>query len=249
LLFPLGELTTEEAEECFYTQACGLVSGGVDGFWIETLSATDEANAAINGIRRASDLPIFLSMSFDTAGKTMMGISPTGFAESLGQSLEHLSGLGANCGIGPAELLETVRDIRRSLRGDHSITGTPPTHSTRPHLVAKSNYGVPEFRAGHFHHHGTAQMRADYARHCNALGVKIIGGCCGTDPATLSVMRSALDNVEIRALNDEKMMEIEDFIAKNRVQPSLSPESTTPSDHSGAGKPSAGPSRSRRRRR
>ena len=234
LLFPLGELSEEAAEDCFAEQAKALDEGGVDAFWIETLSSIEEAGAAIRGIQRVSDKPIALCMSFDTAGRTMMGIEPENLYSLLqGQSL-HTEAIGANCGLGPAELLETMIAMR---------TANPDII-----LAAKSNYGIPEFRDGGFHYHGTPELMARYAEYCIDLGVKIIGGCCGSAPETIAHMRQAIDAHTSRDMTPELESEIADFIAENRSSPAQTLASKAPTDQQGSDKQSARRSRSRRQR-
>lgn len=239
LLFPLGELTEEAAEQCFADQAKALHDGGVDAFWIETLSSIEEAAAAVRGIQQASDKPIILCMSFDTAGRTMMGLEPTNFYAEIEKKNIKIQGIGANCGLGPAELLETMI----AMRGAH----------TDILLAAKSNYGIPEFHDGAFHYHGTPELMARYAQYCIDIGVQIIGGCCGTTPETIAHMRQAIDGHTRRECTPELEAEIADFITENRSSPvppgsEQDPESTTPTDQQDSGRRSARRSRGRRPR-
>jgi 5-methyltetrahydrofolate--homocysteine methyltransferase len=77
ILAPLGELEPEQAVEAFAEQAGALVEGGADVIWIETLSSLEEMRAAVDGVRRASrEIPIVATMTFDTRGRTMMGVTP-----------------------------------------------------------------------------------------------------------------------------------------------------------------------------
>jgi methionine synthase I (cobalamin-dependent) len=118
-------------------------------------------------------------MSFDTNGRTMMGITPTAFgalASSLGTQPV---AIGANCGVGASELIATVM----------GITAARPD----AHVVAKGNCGVPQYRDGHIHYTGTPELMADYARIALDAGARIIGGCCGTSPEHLASMRQALE--------------------------------------------------------
>ncbi len=110
LFEPMGTMTFEEAKAAFAEQAQGLAEGGVDVFWIETMSDLNEVKAAVEGARSVSDLPIVTTMSFDTHGHTMMGVSPVKALESLG-SLDVFA-IGANCGTGSDELEVAVRTMR-----------------------------------------------------------------------------------------------------------------------------------------
>jgi len=177
LFEPLGALTAPLAEAAFLEQAQALADGGADMLWIETMSSLEEVGAATKAARQTG-LPVLATMTFDTAGRSMMGVMPAdyaGFAAEIG-----LDGFGANCGVGPAELID-------------SITGFSPLQQDR-YVIAKGNCGIPSYADGEIHYHGTPQLMADYALIARDLGVRIIGGCCGTSPEHLSAMRAALDN-------------------------------------------------------
>ncbi|MGH8202446.1 MAG: homocysteine S-methyltransferase family protein, partial [Steroidobacteraceae bacterium] len=97
ILEPLGPLSAADARESFAEQAAALARGGADILWIETMSSSEETEAAIEGARRTG-LPIVTTLSFDTNGRTMMGITP---AELAGLSRKHhLTACGSNCGVG-----------------------------------------------------------------------------------------------------------------------------------------------------
>ena len=175
LFEPLGALTPEQAEQAFAEQARALAEGGADLLWIETMSSLEEIEAAVKGARH-TDLPVVATMTFDTAGRTMMGITPAAYAdfsERLG-----LQAFGANCGIGPAELLDTVHGFIE--------------HDAKLAIVAKGNCGIPAYVDGEIHYHGTPELMADYAVLARDCGVKIIGGCCGTSPEHIRAMAQAL---------------------------------------------------------
>lgn len=176
LFQPLGALTADAAEQAFAEQAFALAEGGADLLWIETMSSLEEVEAAVKGARR-TNLPVAATMTFDTAGRTMMGVTPaayTEFATSLG-----LDAFGANCGIGPAELLDSVHKFKH--------------REKKPAVIAKGNCGIPVFVDGKVHYHGTPELMADYAVLARDLGVKIIGGCCGTSPEHVRAMAQALN--------------------------------------------------------
>jgi 5-methyltetrahydrofolate--homocysteine methyltransferase len=115
------------------------------------------------------------TMTFDTAGRSMMGILPADYAQF---AVEHgLHGYGANCGIGPAELMDAVLGIKKD---------------NAPFLIAKGNCGIPSYQDGAIHYHGTPELMAEYAVLARDAGVKIIGGCCGTSPEHVAAMHKAL---------------------------------------------------------
>ena len=175
LFEPLGALTPDEAEQAFAEQAIALAAGGADLLWIETMSSLEEIEAAVKGARH-TDLPVAATMTFDTAGRTMMGITPAAYADvaaNLG-----LDAFGANCGIGPAELLDSIHGFVE--------------HKAELPMVAKGNCGIPAYVDGEIHYHGTPELMADYAVLARDSGVKIIGGCCGTSPEHVKAMAHAL---------------------------------------------------------
>ena len=146
--------------------------------WIETISSEEELRAAVEGAA-PTGLPIVTTMSFDTAGRTMMGITPQGFGALTARLDRVPDAIGANCGVGAAELVATVLGITEA-RPDAIV-------------VAKGNCGIPQFVDGHIHYSGTPELMADYARLVRDAGARIIGGCCGTGPEHLVAMRAALE--------------------------------------------------------
>ena len=183
LFEPLGPLTMDAGVAAFAAQAEALAKGGADVLWIETMSAREEMQAAVAGAGKTG-LPIICTLSFDTNGRTMMGITPSDVAELAHAVRPVPAGFGGNCGIGPAELLVALANMREAARPDDI-------------LVAKSNCGVPEWRDGTIVYQGTPELMADYARAAVDLGARIIGGCCGTTPEHIRAMRQALDGYTI----------------------------------------------------
>ena len=178
IMEPMGALTYSDAVEMFHEQAEGLKEGGADVLWVETISAPEEYKAAGEAALLAG-MPWCGTMSFDTAGRTMMGLTSQALAE-LVEKLDHPPlAFGANCGVGASDLLRTV-------------LGFAAQGSERP-LIAKGNAGIPKYVEGHIHYDGTPELMADYAVLARDSGAKIIGGCCGTTPAHLTKMREALE--------------------------------------------------------
>jgi len=176
---PVGSLAHEDGVAAFAEQAAALKEGGVDVLWIETMSSEEELRAAVEGAATAG-LPIVTTMSFDTNGRTMMGITPKAFG-ALAQSLPTQPvAIGANCGVGASELVATVLGITAA-RPDAAV-------------VAKGNCGIPQYVDGHIHYSGTPELMADYARIALDAGARIIGGCCGTSPEHLAAMRKSLES-------------------------------------------------------
>lgn len=177
LMEPLGLLTPDGARESFAEQARALKAGGADFALIETMSALEEVQAAVGGARDA-ELPVAVTMSFDTNFHTMMGIKPA-------QAVSTLAGwgvrlVGANCGNGPAEIERIMTEMSKA-RPDGVF------------LMAKSNAGMPRWKDDRITYGGTPEVMADYARKMLALGVNVVGGCCGSAPEHVAAMRAALD--------------------------------------------------------
>jgi len=178
LLQPLGAMTYGEAVDAFAEQIEGLKAGGADVAWIETMSAPEEIRAAAEAAIRVG-LPYTFTASFDTAGRSMMGLAPAaihGVGEGLAQAPV---AVGANCGVGASDILASLFDIT-SARPDATV-------------IVKGNCGIPEFRGTEIHYSGTPALMADYARLAIDGGARIVGGCCGTSFAHLAAMRTALD--------------------------------------------------------
>lgn len=178
IMAPMGSLTHEIAVEMFHEQAEGLKAGGADVLWVETISAAEEFRAAAEAFGKA-DMPWCGTMSFDTAGRTMMGLTSADMAKMVGK-LDHAPlAFGANCGTGASDLLRTVL----------GFTAAGPE---RP-IIAKGNAGIPKYQDGHIHYDGTPELMADYACLARDAGATIVGGCCGTMPDHLRAMREALE--------------------------------------------------------
>ncbi|MEM7598940.1 MAG: betaine--homocysteine S-methyltransferase [Pseudomonadota bacterium] len=178
IMAPMGELTHELAVEIFHEQAEGLKEGGADVLWLETISAPEEYRAAAEAFKRV-DMPWCGTMSFDTAGRTMMGVTSTAMAEMV-EKIDHKpAAFGANCGVGASDLLRTV-------------LGFKAQGSERP-IIAKANAGIPQYVDGEICYNGTPDLMADYAVLARDAGAKIIGGCCGTMGVHLAEMRAALE--------------------------------------------------------
>ena len=179
LIVPLGALTLDEATAAFAEQAQALADGGVDVLWIETMSSAEEVAAAVAGAA-TTGLPIVVTLSFDTNGRTMMGITPQAAVELFAGLPTPPLAFGANCGTGPGQLLAAVLGLGDAAGGEAI-------------LVAKGNCGIPEYRDGQICYSGTPEVMAQYARLARDSGARIIGGCCGTTAAHVAAMRAALD--------------------------------------------------------
>ena len=178
ILEPTGTLSREAAVEIFHEQAEGLKAGGADVLWVETISDWQEYAAAGEAARLAG-MPWCGTMSFDTAGRTMMGLTSADLARRVAGMAHGPLAFGANCGVGASDLLRT-------------ILGFAAAGADRP-VIAKGNAGIPKYEHGHIHYDGTPELMADYAVMARDAGARIVGGCCGTTPEHLRAMRAALE--------------------------------------------------------
>ena len=178
IMEPIGDLSHNIAVEVFLEQAQGLKDGGADVLWLETISAPEEFVAAAEAFSHL-DLPWMGTMSFDTAGHTMMGTSPSALVNLISSIPNKPIAFGANCGTGASDLLRTIQDFSKSASGKN--------------LIAKGNAGIPKYVDGHIHYDGTPELMAKYAVMARDSGAKIIGGCCGTKPEHIVSMRNALE--------------------------------------------------------
>lgn len=181
IMEPVGTLSHSDAVEIFHEQAEGLKAGGADVLWLETISAPEEYLAAAEAFKRAQT-PWVGTMSFDTAGRTMMGLTSAAMVEMVDNIENSPIGFGANCGTGASDLLRTVLGFA--------------AQGTSVPIVAKGNAGIPKYVDGHIHYDGTPELMGEYAMLARNCGARIIGGCCGTMPEHLSAMRRALENNE-----------------------------------------------------
>ncbi len=179
IMTPMGTLTHDLAVEMFHEQAEGLKDGGADVLWVETISAPEEFKAAAEAFALA-DMPWCGTMSFDTAGRTMMGVTSRDMVKQVAKLENPPISFGANCGVGASDLLRTVLGFKGA---DAHLP-----------LIAKGNAGIPKYHDGHIHYDGTPELMGEYAVLARRAGAKIIGGCCGTMPDHLRAMRAALES-------------------------------------------------------
>jgi len=175
ILAPLGRLTAADAADAYAEQAAALVEGGVDMLLVETLSDLAEARAAVEGARRVTDLPILGTFSFDTHGRTMMGVRPGQAASEMAPLVE---GLGANCGRDPDEYPAILEAMAAEAPG--AI------------LWAKPNAGLPHLNGDEVVYDASPAFMAEVALRLRQAGAQIIGGCCGTTPEHIAAMSQSL---------------------------------------------------------
>lgn len=195
LLSPLGEMTVSACEEAYARQAEGLAAGGVDLLWVETMSDLDEVMAAVSGARMASILPVAVTMSFDTVGRTMMGVT----GQMTIQRLKELDlvAVGANCGNQLADTEAAVVQMIASLGREKSEDETSNGGSSASiAVIVKANAGIPEWKRTAMVYNGSPEMMAASAHRMLSAGATIIGGCCGTTPEHVRKISSVLKGGE-----------------------------------------------------
>ena len=175
LIKPLGTLNYEDAVEVFHEQMEGLKAGGIDLVWAETLSDPVEYQA-ISEAAGLTKIQWCGTMSFDTKGNTMMGFTPSNLVDLIEQLVFKPIAAGANCGVGPSDLIRTILDFE----------------AAKFPVIAKSNAGIPEFVNGKIQYSGTPALMAEYAFLARSAGARIIGGCCGTSAKHIKAMREVL---------------------------------------------------------
>lgn len=175
MLQPLGESTAEEVYAVFREQALALAEGGVDFFIVETMMAVDEAELAVRACVESTGLPTIATMTFEK--------SPAGFFTMWGTSVREAAdrleaagavGVGANCGCGFSDMVGIVREMR------------PVT--TKP-ILAQSNAGIPISSGGSASFSEGSDEIGEHIDKMIALGANMIGGCCGTTPDHIRVIR------------------------------------------------------------
>ncbi|MDA8218822.1 MAG: homocysteine S-methyltransferase family protein [Dehalococcoidales bacterium] len=176
ILEPYGDLAEEEAVRSYAEQAAALAAAGADFFWVRTISDLAEARAAITGIREVSALPIFCTMTFDTGGRTMMGTSPTQAARTLADL--GVAALGSNCGQGPEGMEAVLQEMVAACPGAV--------------VIGQPNAGIPALEGGETVYDVGPETFGEYAARFAELGVKVVGGCCGSTPAHIAAITSAL---------------------------------------------------------
>jgi homocysteine S-methyltransferase len=174
---PFGLIDPLEVRAAFREQIEALLEGGVDLLIIETIGALEEMTQAVLAAREVSDLPIVASMTFSDDGRTMAGHT----AQEVVNTLQGLAVdvIGVNCSVGPRRVLDVLAEMRE-YRAGVELSGQP-------------NAGWPMQVGDRVIYPSSPDYFANYAIEALDLGVRLIGGCCGTTPAHIQAMRTALD--------------------------------------------------------
>jgi 5-methyltetrahydrofolate--homocysteine methyltransferase len=177
---PLGLATEEEFVEAFGVQAKALEEGGADSVIVETMTALEEAAAAVKAIKARTGLVAIVSFTFDPQVNggyaTMMGVTPEAFAEAALEMGADV--IGTNCGTGPNDMIKVVTALRAA------APDTP--------IIAMPNAGMPVIEDGQTVFKETPAEMASKVPILVEAGANIIGGCCGTSPAHIAAMKAAV---------------------------------------------------------
>ena len=177
IMKPYGPMTPDQAFETYAEQAKALADGGVDFLLIETMFALDEADAAFNGARSVTDLPIVVSFSYDRGVRTMMGVKPKDVAKKykdMGATL-----IGANCGTTLENMEAVLKEYGETIPG-FGLWAKP--NAGVPHMDVKTEQGVYDM---------TPEDMSAYTKKYVAIGARVIGGCCGSTPSHVAAIAKA----------------------------------------------------------
>jgi homocysteine S-methyltransferase len=178
---PWGPTSLEEAVDLFRRQVMGLLEGGVDAFVLETFSDTTELQCALQAVRSVCDLPVVAQVTVGQDRKTSYGSDATHLAIALTELAPDVVGL--NCSVGPAVMLDAMEDMA-------DVTPLP--------LSAQPNAGLPRTVGDRKIYLASPEYMAQYARRMIDVGVRFVGGCCGTTPDHVKRMRDVLASVQPR---------------------------------------------------
>ena len=182
---PLGKTSFQEARDAFREQIEALVEGGVDLLILETFGYLEEIHQAIQAAREvAPSVPLVAQVTIDEDGNCLDGSDPETFAPKLAEWGADV--IGCNCSVGPVAMLDAIERVR-------AATSLP--------LAAQPNAGIPRSVDGRNIYLCSPEYMASYARKFVASGVRVVGGCCGTTPDHIRVMKSALRAGEARGKN------------------------------------------------
>ncbi len=179
VLAPLGPLEAEQALEQFAEAAAALAAGGVDVLFIETMMALEEAQLAARAAQQVCDLPVVVTFSFEmgqAGARTPWGLGAATAVRKMEEAGATV--VGANCGRGFEEMLSIVQEMAE--------------FATLP-LAAQPNAGLPKWDGGKIQYPTSPEEAAAGCTGLLKLGVRLVGGCCGTGPQHIREMRQAVD--------------------------------------------------------
>ena len=176
MLEPFGDLEYQTLVESYKEQITILCDEGVDLFVVETMLSLEECEAAVQAVRAVCDLPLCISLTFETAGKTLYGADAEDAVKRLRAAGADV--VGANCSGGPMEMAETLQIMQKV------ADGMP--------LLAKPNAGMPKMVEGKSIYEMTPESFADQTSQLLSYGVRLAGGCCGTTPSHILALKNKI---------------------------------------------------------
>lgn len=200
LLAPWGELSFADAVRAYTLQAAALAAGGADFILIETMTDLQEARAAMFGAMSA-DMPVAVQLTVEMSGRTLMG-TPCSVAAAVLSAFKPLW-VGCNCGTGPEAMLDSIRQMRH---WTNSVSAFP-------------NAGLPEWQAGKQVYPLDPESFAANSHRLFEAGASLVGGCCGTTPAHIRMLRSTLGS-SARVVESHEYLQ--EMIAKRSNQNKVS---------------------------
>lgn len=174
LMEPYGDLTWEQAYVRFSEQAVLGEKAGADMAAVETMSDISELRAAVSAVVDNTSLPVFATMTFRDNGKTFLGVSVEEFAEYINET--PVLAAGMNCSMSPEDMFPVAKKLADVLK--------------KP-MIVKLNAGLPDGKTGKYD--VTPEVFAQQMMKYKDLGVKIVGGCCGTTPSHIRALKEAFE--------------------------------------------------------
>jgi len=181
---PWGPTSHDEAVGLFTRQIQGLLEGGVDAFVLETFSDISELSCALRAVRALSDLPVVAQMTVGNDGRTSYGADVAKVTHALIDLGPEVVGL--NCSVGPAVMLDAIEEMA-------DLTALP--------LSAQPNAGLPRTVGDRKIYMASPEYVAQYARRMIDVGVRFVGGCCGTTPEHVKLIADAVRSVSPRTVS------------------------------------------------
>jgi len=172
---PIGQISAQDARKAFAEQAKALFEGGIDLFILETFNDLSEMQQALLAVKKVSDLPVIAQMAFTDEGKTAYGVSPVTVVKKLEEWGSDVAGI--NCSTGPEAVWRAIQKMA-------AVCSIP--------LSAQPNAGFPHMVQGRLIYLASPEYFAEYAKRFIQVGVRIVGGCCGTTPAHIHAIKSAV---------------------------------------------------------
>lgn len=200
---PYGRVKLEEAREAFAEQIKALVEAGADVIIIETMSDLYEIQEAIRAAKENSSLPIIASVTFTRDDRTLLGDDPAKVAHRLATAGADV--IGVNCSGGPSQLLRILKQMRHA--------------EPNAKFWVKPNAGWPEQVSGRIMYPADADYFGEYALQFRQAGANIMGGCCGTTPQHIAVMKKALESTPATPVAEISIIDEDEITAEPTEQP------------------------------